>query len=64
MTDFENRTIIMPLAFIFTRWLFFFSGSSHDRQRGADPSHADAQGGAEAHAGLPSPAVSGIIKHP
>lgn len=33
------------------------SGSSYDRQRRSDPSHADSEGGAEAHPRVPAPAV-------
>lgn len=34
------------------------AGSAYDRQCGSDPSHADSEGGAEAHPRVPPPAVS------
>lgn len=35
-------------------------GSSYDRQCGPDPSHADVEGGPEAHPRLPAPEVTSV----
>lgn len=36
-------------------------GSSYDRKRRSDPAHADSEGGAEAHPGVPAPKVKNLF---